>query len=169
MMTFLTNILMICFALIGVLVAVALIYDRFRCNRHADTTVPTTNPYPVLPLQLYGPVGQALCECVDANHFACGLCRPQHLAQHIAVDGSGIRMGGSTFVYWFDRKVFHLGGIHQTAFSSVPVAKMAQILNQTLPNYCGAYGLPPLQIISQQDESNGRVAFMLAQKEVTAV
>jgi len=161
-MDYLFYIVLFCFALLGAITGIACIHDRFRCNRHAATPV-QTNTYPVLPSHLYVPYGEAFCDCVAANHAACGLCTPQHLAQHLAVDGSAITMGGSAFVYRFDRAVFHAGG-GQAAFSSVPVTKMAQILNQTLPNYCCAYGLPPLQIIYQRDASNGRVVFLLAQR-----
>lgn len=106
----------------------------------------------------------ALAKCVSSNYQSCALTRPSDTTNHLLPEDKGVVFNnnyGILFIYRFQRSVSCPGG-REVEYSTFPIEKMVQQLNQSLPNYCIQNGLYPLRIVYMEPDGDGHVLFEIA-------
>lgn len=153
------------FFLILVLLIIMAVF--YRKDRQDTQTMNAQNSQRILTeleaSPLYKDYAVAICECVRNNYQACTLVRPGDFVNHLAPLGTGVfedKFGRIIFCYKFTRSVA-TAKIGEITYSTLSIRKMASTLNQSLPNYCLAYGLSPISIIGGKNDNNGTVIFCI--------
>lgn len=106
-------------------------------------------------------IAGAIVDCVKANHQNCELICPIGSVNHHAKCGTGVGVntnGQIIFRYKFKRIKTSPGG-GKLQYSTLPVGKMVESLNESFGSYCRTYGLLPRQIVSKEEADNGQVYF----------
>ncbi len=165
-MKFFAFIIIVPLVLIAALVAAAYITDRFHIGTNLNRQQTVFNPTPQ-DWAVYEQYLEAVAQCVGNNYSSCGLCRPGNLPQHMAPNSQGIicENGKIFFMYLFDRRYSMNGGLGNYSYDTTPIQQISRKLNSTLPNYCVAFGLPPVRIVDARDVGNGRIALYLGEKQ----
>ena len=165
MLDFSLSIILIFAAVVAILLLARYLYDKMNnnTNRPATPTNPPTDTKPIPPLPMAEPpyeywmILNLLRECIDANHLSMGLCRPYpHPAQHSAPPGYWVKMGkNGVLLYWF---VFDALPQSPNTSSAPKPINVATLLNQLLPAYCFAEGMPLFRVVAVRPMKNGRIA-----------
>lgn len=154
---------------IVMLVLAGLVYDWLRNKLGIKPTPPTLPTLEQLLPQLmptYISVGYALTKCVNSSG-TCGLLPIRHYENiHVPLDE---RVRGTpqklVFIYEFQRNVVGPFNIQTSSwnYNTIPVKKIADILNRSLESHCIFNGCPPVKIVAGKSYKDGRVRLAVAE------
>lgn len=150
---------------IVMLVLAGLAYDWLRNKLGIKPTPPALPTLEQLLPQLmptYISVGYALTRCVNSSG-TCGLMHTVHPEHNHVPLRERIRRNNQypvILVYEFQRTP--VGGINiqnlrAVKYNTIPVEKMADILNRSLESHCIYNGCVPVKIVAGKDIGDGRV------------